>query len=359
MPAGVENELTGGGGFFSNLGALGETYSAFVRVRRNFIIDYIVRSRLMSTLMSEKFDLMTVYGVRSEEEVREKLMRATIVIVRDEGVLEIGVESENPVMARDMVDAYIGYIDSILVSMSVASAGSTRKYLEDEVARRRGKIAVIDSSIQDFSDRHGIFAIQQQARAAFLVMAGISARENLLEIERNILERSMKDNFPEMKMLDLELEKIEEQLKNMMEGGEASVLFPPLKEFPEIASGYMSLVSDRMIQEFALAFIMLKLEDARVSESSDASVIRIIDPPYIPGVRSWPKRKQIVIVFTLASFFWALFSILLYEQIKAGLFRGWKEGMSKEKGEENKRTGHFSSDGGLPAGDGREKRLED
>jgi len=325
MPAGVENEITGGGNFFSNLGSLGDTYSAFVRVRRNFIIDYIVRSRAMSRLMSERFDLKTVYDVKSEEEVRDRLMKATSVIVRDEGVLEIGVEAEYPAMSRDMVQYYLSSIDSILISMSVESAGSKKNYLEEEVSRRRGRIAEIDSELKRYIDKHGIFEIQQQARAAYLVMAGITARENMLKVEKRILEMSMKDSYPEMKMLDLELEKIEEQISEMFEGKGAKGLFPPLKNLPAIATGYMALVNDRMMQEFALAFVMLKLEDAKVSEASDVSVIRIIDPPYLPGLRSWPKRKQIVIIFTLASLFWTLFFILLYEQIKAGLFHGWKE----------------------------------
>ncbi|MBN2183794.1 MAG: hypothetical protein JW746_00550 [Candidatus Krumholzibacteriota bacterium] len=325
MPAGLENELTGGGGYFSNLGALGETYSAFARVRRNFIIDYIVRSGTMSRLMSERFGLREIYDAENEEEVRKKLMEATGVDVMDEGILEIAVESEDPVMAKDMAQAYLEYIESLLVSMSVKSAGSKRKYLENEVKRRKHRISEIDTLLQEYTDRTGIFDIQEQARAAFLVLAGIAARENMLEVEKRVWEISLKESNLEMMKIDLELEKLEEHLSMMMEEEGAKGITPPLSKLPELATEYMSLAGEKMMQEFSLAFVMIKLEDARISESSDEGVIRIIDPPYIPEIRSWPKRKQIVIIFTLASLFWCLFFILLYEEAKAGLFKGWKE----------------------------------
>ena len=241
--------------------------------------------------------------------------------------------------------------------MSVESAGSRRKYLETEVERRKNRIAEIDSVLQKYTDRTGVFNIQQQARAAFLVLVGISARENLLEVEKRVWEISMKESNLDMKRLDLELEKLKEQIFIMMEGEGKKGLYPPLKNLPEIAIGYMSLVSEKMMQEFTLAFVMIKLEDARISESSNASVIRIVDPPYVPGIRSWPKRKQIVIIFTLASLFWSLFFILLYEQIKAGLFSGWKEG-SREDGEMI-RAGIGSGDNKHSSGSDQGKRVEE
>ena len=326
MPAGVENELAGSGGFFSNLGMLGDTYATLVRIRRNFIIDYIVRSRTMSRLMSEKFDLQKKYKADSEEEVIKELQKCTSVIVRDEGILEVAVEDRNPVQARDMALAYVEYIDSMLVDMVVEGSKSKYRYLEKEKNRRKYRLAESDSTLQFFIEQHGIYDVQQQARAAFLVLAGISAREKMLEVEKRILEVSFREGNPELDKINLELEKLEEQLIDMVEGDGGGALFPPLKDIPGIGAEYMFLVSEKMLQEFALAFVMVKLEDAGISASEKVSVIRIIDPPYIPEIRSWPKRKQIVMVFTLASLFWVCFVLLVLEQFREGRFLEGEKG---------------------------------
>ncbi len=331
IPAGSENELTGKGGYFSDLGSLGSTYSTLAMVRRSFIIDYIVRSGQMSRLMSERFNLRELYDAGNEEEVREKLMESTGVDVMGQGVLQISVEAEDPVMARDMAQAYVEYVDSLLVSMSVRSAAARRIYLEKEARRRNDNIARIDSLLKDYADRTGVFNIEEQARAAFLVLAGMTARENILEIEKRVWEISLKENNLEMIKIELELEKLEEQLSDMMEGEGKRGLSPPLSELPGLATEYMDLIGEKMMQEFALAFVMTKLEDAKISEASYESVIRIIDPPYVPEIRSWPKRKQIVIIFTLATLFWCLFFIVLREEAAAGLFDGWKAGRGRQK----------------------------
>ena len=69
MPIGVEKELTGQGGFFSSLGSFGEAYAAMMRVKRNAVLEFILRSRRMSDLMSRRFSLDEVYGTGDSEKV--------------------------------------------------------------------------------------------------------------------------------------------------------------------------------------------------------------------------------------------------------------------------------------------------
>ncbi|MCK4235689.1 MAG: hypothetical protein KAX38_01130, partial [Candidatus Krumholzibacteria bacterium] len=64
----------------------------------------------------------------------------------------------------------------------------------------------------------------------------------------------------------------------------------------------------------------LMLEDARISANRETSVIRVIDPPFVPEKRAWPKRKQIVIVSTLAALFWTCFFLALRENWRKGMF---------------------------------------
>jgi uncharacterized protein involved in exopolysaccharide biosynthesis len=78
------------------------------------------------------------------------------------------------------------------------------------------------------------------------------------------------------------------------------------------------MMAERMAGEFSLAYIRLKLEDARISAERYESVVRVIDPPFVPDQRSWPKRKQIVIILTLATVFWTCFVIALRDKASRG-----------------------------------------
>jgi len=125
IPGGVERELTGSSSFLSRLGAFSESYATFIRVGRNYIIDYIIRSYRMADLMDSRFDLREMYGKDTITEARVVLGRKTYVNVRDEGVLEIAVEAPDPVLARDMTAAYIELLDSILIELNIENAGTS------------------------------------------------------------------------------------------------------------------------------------------------------------------------------------------------------------------------------------------
>ena len=318
IPGGVERELTGSNSFLSSLGAFSETYATFIRVSRNYVIDYIIRSNRMTDMMDSRFDLKKMYGKDSFADARKELNKRTFVNVRDEGVLEIIVEASDPYLARDMASAYLEFVDSILIDLNVESAGAKVIYLEKELARRELAREAADSAMSEFMVSRGIFEIESQAKAAFQIIGALTARVSALEVERSMLSMTRHERSIDLRQIDLEIEMLRAEIERATEAEGGEDLFPTLSEMPGLAAEYLGMVAERMVQEFSLAFIRLKLEDAKIFAVNRTATIRVIDPPLVPEKRSWPKRKQIVIILTLASVFWACFVILVREQISAG-----------------------------------------
>ncbi|UCF05412.1 MAG: hypothetical protein JSV33_16125 [bacterium] len=321
LPFSVEKEITGGSNFFSQLGSFGETYASFLRVRRNFIIDYIIRSRRMSMIMNKQFDLENVYDVGGFEEAREKLLERTSVELREEGVIVIAVDDRNPHRAKAMVEGYLHYLDSLLIDLKIENAGERQRFLEVELARRVRSIAAVDSAMTDFMVEHGVIEIENQARAAIDVAAKLRARLSVMDIERQLLAMTLKPGSHELEMITMEVDKLRDELTRFREGsGEDPQVFPPLARFPDLASEYTRLFTERSLHEFARIYVQLKLEEARVAVGRRESVIRVIDPPALPERRAWPKRKQIVMISTMAVFFWTCFLLLVRERWREGYF---------------------------------------
>ena len=321
LPRGVERELSGERDFFSQLGSFGETYAAFIRVRRNFIIEYIIRSRRMSRLMIERFDLEEVYGEKGFDKSGEKLGERTSVELRDEGVIIVGVEDRSPHRAKAMAEAYLHYVDSLLIDMSRESADERVRFLNEELERRRRRIASLDSALSDFMAGHGVIEIEQQARAVLEVAAMLRGQLTVLDVERDLLAMTLKPESPELQRMNREVEKLHEELLKFRKGSsDDSGIFLPLDELPGLAAEYVRLFTERGLNEFAATFIQLKLEDAKISANRRVSVIRVIDPPVLPERRAWPKRKQIVIGSALVAFLWTIFFLLIRERWREGVF---------------------------------------
>jgi len=320
LPFGVEKDITGLRDFFSSFGEIGEISASFLRVRKNLIIDHLIRSMQMCMLLDERFDLASIYGERDRESIHKRLREQTGVVIREEGVIILSVEDESPQRAKEMVEAYVENLDSILVGLAVESSEKRRTFLLEEIQSRELRILGADSSIQRFQTEHGLYDIEEQARTALRIAAALSARYSMLEVEKELLEMTLKPGSPELEGARSELELLGAQLSGMRDGviqGES--LFPPLAEFPDLASEYVQLLTERKLQEFVVMYLRLQLEDARLSSSRRMSVLKVIDPPYVPERRAWPKRKQIVIVSTLAAFFWSCFILLVIEGVRGGL----------------------------------------
>jgi tyrosine-protein kinase Etk/Wzc len=319
LPLGVEQDITGLRDFFSSLGSIGEATADFLRARKNLVVDYIIRSRKMGALLSEQFDLAAIYGREGAEEIWESLNEHTSIAILEEGVMVLSVEDRDPRRAAEMVEAYLAGLDSILIGLTVDDAVRRSAFIAGEIERREQRLLEADSVIQRFQTEYRIYEIEEQAKAALKVASRLSARLKMLDVEKQLLEMSLRPASRELERVRIELELVEQQLLEIKEEG--GVLFPSLDEFPDIASRYMRLLADRQVQEFVIAYVRLQLEEARIAVNRRESVIKIIDPPFIPEKRAWPKRKQIVIVSTLVALFWTCFVLLVREKWREGAFR--------------------------------------
>jgi capsule polysaccharide export protein KpsE/RkpR len=334
IPLGVEKDVTGLRDFFSSLGELGEISATLMRSGKNLVIEHMVRSRHMSVLLDERFDLASIYGEHDPEGIRERLKEHTGFVIKDEGVIVLSVEDESPQRAKEMVEAYIMNLDSILIGLAVENAEQKRAFLMDEIERREREILESDSTIQHFQMKHGLYDIEEQARAALRIAAALSARRSMLEVEKELLEMTLKPGSPELEGVRTELELLEDQLSGMRDGVSGDDrLFPPLDDVPGFASDYVQMFRKRKLQEFVVMYLRLQLEDARLSSNRRTSVLKVIDPPFVPQRRAWPKRKQIVMVSTLAAFLWVTFILLVVEQAHGGMPRPVSKGRDSRAAE--------------------------
>jgi len=316
IPISVERDVTGMQGFLSQLGTFGESFAVYLRARKNYVIDLIIRSRRMSEVLNEKFDLESVYGVDGIDEVRRKLRERTSVYLRNEGVIELTFEDRDRQRALDIVNEYIRNVDSLLIDINTRFAGDRVSFLEREISRREEALSRTDSIFVEFQKEHGMFSLERQAKALMDIVTTLSAELAVLDTEKKLLSMVMKPEGRELEALEARISKIREELDKIKAGSEDSKgLFPSLESFPSLASTYVKLATEVKTQKFVIAYLKLKLEDAKLIAERNVSVLKVLDPPVLPEKRAWPKRKQIVMASTIAAFLWSSFILLLREQL--------------------------------------------
>jgi uncharacterized protein involved in exopolysaccharide biosynthesis len=325
IPLGVARDITGLREFFQPLGAFGESFAMFLRAQKNYMIDFILRSRHVSDRLDAQFDLKSVYGVEDGEEVRHELQMHTSVVIRDEGAIILSVEDRSPERACAMASAYISILDSLLIELPMQNSRESIEILTQEIARTEEAIVRSDSLIERYLARNNVYDIEEQVRAMLDIVTNLSARLSVLDVEKRLLLMNEKVGNKELDRTELEWNMLREQLLALRETGAEPSLLPPLKKLPEITAGYLHLVTERRVHEFVLQYLRMKLADAQILSNSRVSTLRILDPPVIPEKRSWPKRKQIVLVSTAAAFFWSGLILLVRERVREGTFHLFAE----------------------------------
>jgi capsule polysaccharide export protein KpsE/RkpR len=320
-PAGAEKDLTNLKEFFAPMGSFGESFAGYLRARKNYLIDYIIRSRRMSDLVDARFDLRRVYGVTDREEARRVLGRHTSVVIKNEGVIVLSVADRDRKRAIAITEEYLAQLDTIIIDLAVENSNERVHFLNGEVARREREIAAGDSLIGGYLGQYGLYAMEEQVRVMLDIVSDLSTRLSVLDVEKRLLELTMKPGSGDLDRIEYEWDQLRNQLLLLRETGAEPNLFPPFKKLPDISAHYMQFLSERKMQEFMLAYLRLRLADAEAAGNSRMSAIRVFDPPSAPDQHSWPKRTQIVFVSTAAAFFWASFFMVLDERRRAAKAR--------------------------------------
>jgi uncharacterized protein involved in exopolysaccharide biosynthesis len=83
--------------------------------------------------------------------------------------------------------------------------------------------------------------------------------------------------------------------------GDASELYPPLRQLPRLAVPYTNLYRQVQIQEAVFELLTQQYELARIQEAKDVPVVSVIDAPGIPEKKSFPPRLLLTLLLTLFS----------------------------------------------------------
>jgi tyrosine-protein kinase Etk/Wzc len=318
MTIGVAQDVTALRDYFAAFGEFGDSYAMLIRGQKNLIIDSFLRSDRVTDAIVRRFDLVRVYRANDREDARRKLRRNTRVTIGDEGVIYLGVEDRSAERAHGLASAYLSILDSLILDLMMQNSRESMRFYGEEIERIERDIAVSDSLLGDYLREHHMYDMEEQMHAMLDVITSLSARLSIVDLEKRILETTMKPGTPSYERTKLEWEKLREQLLLLRDTGVEPALFPSFKNLPGITAGYVRLLSTRRVKEFVLAFLRVRRAEARIASESGTGTLRIIDPPAIPEKRSWPKRKQIVLFSTVASFFWAVLGLLVRERIRDG-----------------------------------------
>lgn len=272
----------------------------------------LLRSRTVQDDLVQKFNLQKVYHARYKDDARKTLdSRTQIDEDRKSGVISVAVTDSNPARARDLAQAYLGYLDSLLAQVSTSSARRERIFIEQRLASVKNDLEDAEHQFSAFASKNTALDIKEQGKA--MVDAAAVLQGNLMAAESELqgLEQIYTDNNVRVRSLRARVAELQNQLQKFggndaplaPDGGTASKdLYPTIRQLPLLGVEWTDLYRRLRIQETVYELLSQQYELTRMQEAKEIPTVRIVDPANMPEKKSWPPRLIIIASLTLMCF---------------------------------------------------------
>lgn len=307
MPGGALGALAGGMLGMKDTGAL------FVE---------LLQSGTIEGALVDRFDLQKVYHKRYRQDALKKLAHRTeITQDRKSGVLTIVVTDTDRQRARDMAQAYLDQLDSLLIRVNTSAARREREFIEQRLITVQSDLEKAQVALGDFASKNTTLDVKEQTKAMVEAGAKLQAQLIVAHAEADSLGQFYGEGNVRMRAANARVGELERDLKKL--GGSASEadqpldsseLYPSLRQMPILAVHWADLYRQVKIKETVYDLLTEQYELARIEEVKSIPSVRVIDPPGWPEKKSFPPRLIIILALSSLSVFVAAMCMVMQDR---------------------------------------------
>jgi uncharacterized protein involved in exopolysaccharide biosynthesis len=279
----------------------------------------IMKSRTVSDALIHRFEIKKRYDLAYIEDVYAKLAELTHFLVdRKNQIITVAVEDSDPRRAAEIANAYVDELDRINRKLNITEGQKKRQFLEERLTKVKADLLKAETALKEFQERHKLLSLEEQSKATIEVAAAIKGElitaQTKLEVQRQFgtqLQNEAVMLMAEIKELQRQLDKLEvgtagNEQKDQYKQSDDSDLFIPIGNMPDLGMKLMRLTREAKIQGKVFELMMTQLELAKMEEVKDINVIQVLDRATPPERKTYPRRRLIVMVSTIAALFFGM-----------------------------------------------------
>lgn len=271
----------------------------------------IIHSRHFTEHLIRKYDLMTYFKTNEADSLKamDKTLKAFSKLMRAKysdksKLLTISVETKSKQLSLDMC-LYIRE-KSVELKRQKDKLENEREFnfFTERMEEYNQRLDNLLISMKAFQEKYNILEMEQQAKAIITNYGEIITKATTVNIQADILTSFYGEDFPEVKMMQMQKELIKQEIKKLESHSakDKNKYIIGLELMPEIVNKYAALLVEKEIIEKTLVSFYPLYEASRFSHIKDQDLITVLDEPRLAGQRTKPKRAVIVVISTFLAF---------------------------------------------------------
>jgi capsule polysaccharide export protein KpsE/RkpR len=289
------------------LGGLSSLAGSLLGVRSSGVLFVeLLRSRSIADHLIDRFDLQRVYKTRYRiDTVKSLARRTTVVEDKKSGVLMLTVTDTDAQRARDIAQAYLEELNSIVTRANTSSARREREFIEKRLVSVEAELQDAQNALSQFSSHNTTLDIKEQTRAMVDATAKLEGEKIVGESELASLQQIYGDDNVRVRAARARIGGLQKELDKMSGSdgdgavsGDSVNAYPTLRQIPKLAVPYANLYRRVRIQETVFELLSQQYEMARIEEAKDTPVVSVIDSPLVAEKKSFPPRLLVLLILT-------------------------------------------------------------
>ncbi|MCB0490378.1 MAG: hypothetical protein KDC99_18010 [Cyclobacteriaceae bacterium] len=284
----------------------------------------ILNSRRLREDLIKSYDLINQFGVDSLDDMME-ILEDNMLIDSDRKLGTISISLRHPKDAQltaEMTNYAVQQLDRINREMSTEQARSTRIFIEERYNRALADLSSAEDSLNVFRKQFGIIELGEQTKVSIESMAGVLAKIEEANVEKDVLLKTAGPNHPEYLQLETKVEALRKLERKLFNGSPEIDLIIPFEKSPEITLKYVRLYRSVEICQRIVEFLVPQYEQAKIQEAKDTPTLLILDSARAAD-HSYKPRKTILVLLTgfIVALLW-VGTLYFIDNIKSRLTSG-------------------------------------
>jgi uncharacterized protein involved in exopolysaccharide biosynthesis len=259
----------------------------------------ILGSRTIVDVLIGRFALQKVYGSRTREDARRKLLRRASFSSGKDSMIRISVEDRDPRRAADLANAFIAELNQQNDRLAITESAQRRVFFEREVETEKNTLSDAERTLKETEQRTGVVEVGEQAQVVIGAIARLRAEIAVQEVSLDRLRLGETDENPQVaaqqsgiSTLRNELSKLEVGTRSQRSGDP----LVPVADVPQAGLEYLRALREVKYHNSLLEVLAKQFEAAKIDEAKEAPAIQVVDAAVPPEKTSFPPRVPIIVM---------------------------------------------------------------
>lgn len=271
-------------------------------------IKFIFESKELRAKIISKFDLYKKYKLTNSKNKFElalkRLKKDMTLDVEEMGSLGVSTPlsftincyHESPDTSYEIAKQTIHLLDSTISALSITSAKRNRQYVENQLKINNKRLDSIQTAFGEYQIKNKIYDIPAQLQLALNTYGELKTKLLSNAIQIKTLSNNLNNKAPQLVALEKENAILKNELLKLEKTNNPDI-YLGFENSVKISPEYGRMLKDIEIQGQLVLLLTQQFEEAKLTESKNMAVLRIIDQPYKPDYKIKPRRLILLITF--------------------------------------------------------------